>query len=104
MAHGNGSGQATPSGQSRRTPVLSTQRPPTNPKAASEMPLPFGGPTQANLAHKMAEPNKPRPAKTCGMGWHSLVRQVGLKPPAALRRWNADNSDWARHDQQVTTM
>ena len=33
---------------------------------------------------------------------HSLVRHVDLQPPAAWRRWNADNSDWARHHQQVT--
>ena len=78
VAHGNGTSQATTSGQSRRMPVPSTQRPRTTPQAASEMPLQFGDPTQANLAHKMAEPNKPRPAKTCrdGVCWdiHWYVR------------------------------
>ena len=69
VVHGKGTGQATASGQSRRTPVPSTQRPPTTPKAASDMPRSaLWIPTQANLAHKMAEPNKPQPAKTCGTG------------------------------------
>ena len=64
----------------------------------------FGNPTLANLAHKMAEPNKPRPAKTCRTGCVGTFTGTSGWPqtPCSSEEVECWYSDWARHQQQVT--
>ena len=65
---------------------------------------PLGIQPRETLHTRWQRPTCPGPQRPVGRSvlGHSLVRQVDLNPPAARSWWNADNSDWARHHQQVT--